>query len=260
MSLQWKSELRLCLGPRHCEGSVWGAGLKPRQLGLAQASGGEGALARVLDDLGDQGIKLPQQARVCLQDESLYYATLPADGPWREVQARALAHFSDALGDEALVVGATLSPCGRRWLAVAAEIPRIEAISEVLAERGVGLRHVTAELFDDLSRIGTDMPTHGVVVMLRDEGAMLVAVRDGSIMDLAWERMDLQTDALLRDRVKAYAGRTGVSAPGAQPDVLLVTRMDEPVAHLSNLAKTEAWRHLSLVGPCSGGMTPASVS
>lgn len=259
MSLQWRNELRLSLGPRHCSGAVWAAGIRPRQLGAAQVSGGDALLDRVLGELVGQGIDLPQQASVCLGDELLYYALLPADGPWREVESRAMAHFSDALGQDSLLVGAALTPCGRRWLAVAAEGPRIEDINEVLAERGVGLHRVTAELLDELGRIGRDAPSDGVLVMLRHQGAMLLAMQAGSVIDLTWERMDLQATASVRARVLAYAERTALSGEGGQTDVLLVSRMGEPVAHLAELAKAESWRHLSLLGSAAGGMVPAAV-
>ena len=56
MSLLLRNELRLHIGPRRCEASIWRAGLPARHLGSAEGAGyGEETIEQLLDAFRDAG-------------------------------------------------------------------------------------------------------------------------------------------------------------------------------------------------------------
>ncbi len=219
MSLLPKNELRVAMGSRHCEASLWRAGFLPRRLAHAQGAGSDAAaLSTVLAGLATEGHALPRSATLCLDDDLVHYALLPADGPWSTVQARATQHFCEVLGDDSLLVARRLLPGARRWLAVATDARQVSAWSQVLADQRCTLRSVGVALLEDLWRNRHQLALrNGVVACLRDHGLALAGWRDGQLQDLVWERCDMQQPLLWTQRIQAFVARlalTGASSPG----------------------------------------------
>ena len=248
MSLLWKNELRLRVGPRHTEASIWRAGVHTRCAGRARVAGPhQPAVEEVLGALVAAGHELPDTASVCVDDEYLYYTTLPAGGSWDDAQAAAVDYFAEKVGDQNLLVETSLAPCGRSWVAVAIDAALVEAWRETLSARDVRLGQVRAALFEDLWTLRDDMsPDDGVAVMIRSEGAMLVGLHAGCITDLAWERCNVADPEAIAARVQGYSARLsehlGIGGmPGELP--VFVVPADAAQQALSRpLAGSLGWR------------------
>ena len=203
-------------GRRYCEAQIWRGWWRARCVASARVDGGEDLVAGALDRLLAQGATLPARARLCLADEHLYYAVLPAHGALGSagVRDRAQAHFADAVGEADLVVGTSLAPCGSRWVAVAAPRALLEDARSALADRDIRLGPVGAALLEDLHAVGRQLPRDAGVVVLRDEGAMLVALSAGSVVEIAWERCELARPGMLEARARAFRRRHAAGEPG----------------------------------------------
>jgi hypothetical protein len=245
-----KSELRLRVGPQRSQATLWRAGLRPQAVAHAEVLGHEDVLPQLLDALAAQGHALPAQARVCLEDEYLYYTLMAADLPWRSVQAAALARFTAITGEDSLQVSTQLTPCGQRWVAVAVPGAQIEALREGLAGRDIALRHVSAGLLDDLRDLDARLPADSVVVALRSEGAMLLAMSGGRVVDLSWQRCDLHVPAVLAELLRGYLTRFGARAAGwlAEAQVLLLPTDEAQAERFATLAETMHWQLLPVPG------------
>ncbi len=246
MPLRLRSELRLRVGPQHCEASLWAPGLKVRRTACARATG-PGALAvdGAVEELLAAGHRLPRTASVCAEDEHLYYAVLPADGVWHDALHQARAHFSAMVGDTDLLVSTQLAPSGRQWLAVALAADRVEGWRQSLAGRDIGLGQVRAALFEDLWRLRADLPARsGLVVLVRSEGVMVVSLQAGAISDIAWERCEVTDRAVLRARVDAHGERLSQRAGAGSPllPVLIVPADAAQQPWLTPLADVAGWR------------------
>lgn len=217
MSLLLRNELRIAIGGRRCEASVWHAGWPARRIAHVQGPGSDAAaLTALLSSLSADGQALPRTARLCLDDDLLHYALLPADGPWSQAQTRAVRHFSDVLGDDGLLVARRLLPGARQWLTVAADGNLVSAWSQALAEQGCTLRAVQAALLEDLWRHRHQLAmTEGVVACLRAQGLALAGWRQGRLQSLAWERCDMQQPILWTQRIQAFAARLALGSDGA---------------------------------------------
>lgn len=230
MSRLPRTELRLRLSARRAEATLWRTGWRARCLAQHAFEPREDAVAEALRAFDDRGLGPVRQARICLDDGLLYFALLPALGPWRTADGAARAHFAAQLGDEELVVACTLTPDGQRWLAVAAPAAVLQPLRDTLAQRSVALRELSAGLLDDLHAHRGELPRDGVVGLLRDEGAMLVGLRAGSIGSLAWERCDPTATPELERRVAAFGRRFAESqAPwigAAELELVLIAGTD----------------------------------
>lgn len=261
MPLQLQNELRLRVGPQTCEASLWRAGWPARRTGAAIARGGVGvALEQALGRLIADGHELPRRASLCAEDEYLYYATLPASDLFGDSVAQARAHFTTLLDADDWLVLTQLAPCGRIWLAVAIAAELVDGWRVTLAERGVELRHVRTALFDDVWRLRAELPADdGLVVLLRREGAMMLGLRQGAIVDIAWERCAVDDAALLRDRVQGHRQRLSfelaehaeLEQSSAPPVPLILPVFVAPAdaaqqTELTPLADGQGWRWLSL--------------
>jgi hypothetical protein len=256
VSLLLKSELRLRLGPRGCDAGLWSAGLSARCVGRA-SSADDADIEQVLDALAAQGHDLPRSAKVCVEDEFLYYALLPAAGRWRAAQARAREHFAAASGDHHLLVETSLLPDGRSWVAVAIGTGLVDRVRSSLAARDVELRGLSAALLDDLAALrGEHALELGVIVLLRSEGATMVGLQDGVLADIAWERCDLAEPESIATRVRGYRARFAqqVGLPHAAGDlpVLALPANAAQQALLGPVALAQGWRVLS---PASGAQS-----
>ena len=209
MSLRLKSELRLRLGPRHCDAALLRAGFNRGAAGRASISGANGeSLAIALETLVAQGHTLPSRATLCVEDEYLYTLLLPADGAWGEAQAAARAQFAQMLGHDDLRVQMSLAPCGARWIAVALETARLDEWRETLGSRGIELMHVRPALLEDLAALHKDLRDalpkgEGLAVLVRHEGASLVRLTPQTIAELEWERCDVVDAQQLGARIEA---------------------------------------------------------
>lgn len=263
---QLKNELRLRVGPQACEASLWRAGWPARCTGSATARGGAGvALEQALGSLTAAGHELPRRASLCADDEFLYYATLPANGSFNDSVAQARAHFTAMLDADDWLVLTHLAPCGRIWLAVAIAAELVDGWRATLAERGVELRHVRAALFDDIWRLRAELPKgEGLVVLLRREGVMMVGLRQGAIVDIAWERCAVDDAAVLRARVQGYRELQAFEVAASSEDAELEQSSGQPLpllldlpvfvaaadaaqqAEVATLAAGQGWQWLSL--------------
>lgn len=247
MSLQLRNELRLRLGPRRCEAAIWRAGVQTRCAGRASAEGGGVESIEVaLAALTAQGLRLPTTASLCVEDEFLYFATLPATGSWSEANAEALDYFEAMIGAEDLMVETSLAPCGTTWVAVAIDGSRVEGWRAALEGHGIEMRHVRAALLEDLWSVRGDVPEgDGLVAMLRREGATVVALREGCISDISWERCDLGELQSLSLRLMGCRNRfvraAGVDSMTVMP-LLLVPQDAEQHRQVSPLAAEKGWQ------------------
>lgn len=248
MSLLLRNELRVAIGSRHCEASVWRAGWPARRVVHAQGPGSDAAaLGRVLANLAAEGQALPRNVCLCLDDDLLHYALLPADGPWSQAQASAVQHFADVLGDDGLLVARRLLPGARQWLAVAADGRQVGAWSQALAEQGCSLRSVRAALLEDLWRHRHQLAlSQGVVACLREHGLALAGWRDGRLQALAWERCDMQQPLLWTQRIQAFEARLALGgAPSAGHSVVLLAAAAALADAQQAIAPFAGWQLIS---------------
>lgn len=192
MSLLPKSELALRVGPRRCR-TQW--------RGVAHAAAGDAALAGAIDGLAAPA---PRRAALSVEDEYVYFASLPATTRWKQALESAQDYFAAMLGSAESLVGVSLTPCGRRWLAAAVELLQVQAWEEALAARGIALSAVRPALLDDLQRLrGSVAVDDGVLALVRDEGLSLVTLERGGVQDVAWERCDVADAEALAQRILA---------------------------------------------------------
>ena len=206
MSLLLKNELRLRLGPQHCDAVIWRAGFRPRPLGHASVSGRNGeSLDVALETLVAEGHALPQHAALWVEDEYLYTMMLPANDSWVDANQAARAQFAQMLGHEDLRVQTSLAPCGANWIAVALEAALLDQWREVLTARGVEVQHVRSALLEDLVALRDELRHHlGLVVLVRREGASLITLNDKTITRIEWERCDVTDPQQLAARIEAH--------------------------------------------------------
>ncbi|MEQ1686743.1 MAG: hypothetical protein ABL916_24080 [Burkholderiaceae bacterium] len=248
MSLLWKNELRLRVGPRHSEASIWRAGVQTRCAGRARVAGHhQAAVEEVLGVLVAEGHVLPDAASMCVDDEYLYYTTLPAGGSWDDAQAAAVDYFAEKVGEQNLLVETSLAPCGRSWVAVAIDAALVVGWRETLAVLDVRLGQVRAALFEDLWTLRDDMSLDdGVAVVIRSEGAMLVGLHAGCITDLAWERCNVADPEAIAARVQGYSARLseqlGIAGTPGELPVFVVPADAAQHALIRPLASSLGWR------------------
>lgn len=183
---------------------------------------------------------MPSLARLTIPDERVFYALVEAEGPWHAQRERVHRHFVELLDRRDLTIQATLLPGGRRWLVAAVDAAELQHWSAALAAIGVGLAHVHPALVEDLRRISAQPIDPGaMLVLLRDEGAMLVRLHYGVPSALAWERFDTHQSAALSRRVHAFA----LAAPPAQDDapVVVVPGTPEQYRSLIDAATAAHW-------------------
>jgi hypothetical protein len=239
------------MGVQQCQATLWSTGLKPRVLAMTELHGGTTPMARVLQDLSEQGHAPPGTARVCVEDELLHFALTPAQLSRKELDAAVQQEFATIQADDALTITSRMSPCGRRWLSVAMPTAHLEELRTTAADAGVRLTQVSAALTDDLYTLRTLMPHTGVAVFLREEGLMLVSLVDACLTDITWERCNLSMSALWIERVNGYLYRFAKALPEDQlgdehPPVVLVTSHAAQNIRVSSLAKVRGWTVIPL--------------
>ena len=250
MSLRLKSELRLRLGPQHCEAALWQRGLRKRCIAsFTQCGSGTSQLDQAIDGLVAAGHQLPDAAAISIDDELLYFATMPAAGNWQETRASAAAYFADSLGLEGLLVVVCLAPGGRSWLSVALDAGLVDGWRAALDQRGIALRHLRVGLFEDLLRLrASESLRDGSLVLLRGEGATFVSMAAGAITEIAWERCEVKDPEALLARVRAHCERRSppeVDGLARRPVFVLPFDLEQQES-LAPIAAQQAWRLLAL--------------
>ena len=257
MSLLLKSELRLRMGPRHCQGEVWLAGWSKAPVASCFVSGAsESLLQAALDAFDEQDVEMPE--RVCMQveDEQLFFTLLPLGQSWQVRQGRdmAEAYFSNILDPEPVRVDVTLTPDGTHWLAAAIYADQVEDWRQVLAERGMSLASLRPALLDDLVALQADLQVgNGLVVLVRSEGVSFISVAAGSLVDVMWERCDLDdVDALvarIRSHLRVLRGELPTQVEGDTPaqeenwgEVCLVPLREFQAQALAQTVSDLGWR------------------
>lgn len=205
MSLLLKNELRLRLGPQHCDAQIWRAGLRAKMAGHASASGEAGDVIELaLAALATQGHELPLRASLWVEDESLYTMMLPAEGTPSDALALARGQFMQLLGHDDLSVQITLAPCGTQWIVIALESALLAMWRETLAMRGIAIAHVRSALLEDMNAMRDDLGSHtGHAVFVRREGASVLGVTPQTVTRIDWERCDVTDPEQLAGRIEA---------------------------------------------------------
>ncbi len=205
MSLLPKNELRLRLGPQHCDASIWRSGFRARMMGRSSAHGAGGeAIDLALTSLVALGHDLPKRASLWVEDEALYTMMLPAEGTPDDAQAVARGQFMELLGHDDLQVQTTLAPCGTQWIVIALEAAQLAVWRDVLAGRGIDIVHVRSALLEDLNAMRADLAAHtGHAVFVRREGATVLGVTPRTVTRIDWERCDVTDPEQLAGRIEA---------------------------------------------------------
>lgn len=244
MSRRWRSEIDAVLTVRHCEVSV-----APGWFAAASAARGRGdgpgpqAITDALNALAaSTSEKLPRRACLTVPDEQVYFAVLPASTPWSQRMDNAVRHFTESLGRHDLHVRISLVDAGRSWLAAAIEAESLQAWSRPFLDAGIALRAIEPALTRDLSHFAAALPNSGVLVMARGEGAMLLHLHAGEVVDLRWERCG---PAQLEARVDAFAAPLLRADPTLEIALLAGSAGEWP---LPALAVERGWRTLQPPG------------
>lgn len=244
MSLPLRNELRLRLGPQQRAAEVWSGGLFPRLAGeVLHAGRSSTPIDALLQTLGHEGVVVPRRASVCAEDEYVYYATLPALGSWKEANAAAGEYFAGMLGDDDLLVDTTLAPCGTRWIAAAIDASLVQGWRQSLETHGVALHSVRPALLEDLWALRPHVDLRdGVLALVRAEGVSLIALEDGAVVDLAWERCDIDDIGVLAERIASGGAELLDTDEAHTVPVCLVAAPHADPLPLRELAASRAWQ------------------
>ena len=251
MSLRQKSELRLHLGSAHCKAALWRKRWRARCLARVQLFGRTVAnLDQAIGALVAAGHRLPTAATLVVEDELVYLAAVPASVDWSQARASAAEYFAATTGLEDLLVQASLAPGGRCWLAVAMDAALVKSWREALESRDIELRHLRVGLFEDLDQLYAAESLHddGALVLLRREGATFLTLRAGAIIDIGWERCEVDEGADLLARVRAHRQRHERVTPAAQWQVSVLPSDADQQAAVTALAMAQGWRLLASAG------------
>lgn len=254
MLLRPKSELRLRVGLQNCQATLWRGLLRPELIAMLEfETSAEPALVQVLQALAELGHTAPTHARICFEDELLYYSLHPASLSRREVDAQVRADFAGAVGEEPMEIVTRLSSCGSQWFSAAMPGALLEAYVAAMAEHKIKLHSVSAALADDLHALGPLMPNTGILALLRDEGFMLVGVVEGRLSDVSWERCNLGVSKQLTERIVGYVHRFMHSLADDQlngefPPVLLLPAHTAQQVQIEPQARARGWQLLSPLG------------
>jgi len=234
-----------------CEAQIWRAGWPRGPAAEVRLQGADGTqLEQALEVLLEQGQALPSKATICVTDEFLYFAVLPAEGSMQRALVQARACFSDSLGDDELLVTLQLSPDGGQWLAVAVDADLVDGWRQTLAMHGVTLAALRPGLFEDLWHWRLAWPLEdALIVLMRGQGLMCLGVLSGAVHSIIWERCDVSQPELWCARVQACAERMSAARDDADTDsavtVILIPEHEEQGAALQVLSPERGWQVLS---------------
>lgn len=245
MSLLPKNELRLRLGPQHCDASIWRAGFRPRSLGHASVSGHNGdSLEMALSTLVADGHELPKRAALWVEDEYLYTLMMPANESWNDANDAARVQFAQLLGHDDIRVQTSLAPCGEQWIAVALEVQLLEEWRETLTARGVDVQHVRSALLEDLVALRADLKDHvGLAILVRREGASVISMNLETITHIEWERCDVTDADQLAARIEAHGlQHAGDRGNESMPAVCIVPFNSGQRVLLEDMCAERGWK------------------
>lgn len=182
--------------------------------------------------------------RLTVPDERVYYALLPARGTWSQQIRQAEAHFGAMLGRDDLAVRSTLLPGGHHWLAAAIEPDDLRSWTAAIHQAGGRLAQLRPALADDLDALaGLAGLDHALLVLLRDEGAMLVVLDGQRPCGLMWLRFGAHDAQALLRGVRAF-DRT-VPGDSKARRVVLVPQDLSQYDHWSTAAANNDWLMLA---------------
>lgn len=224
MSLLLKNELRLRLGPQHCDAAIWRAGFRPRETGHTSVAGQNGeSLEIALGTLVADGHELPKHAALWVEDEYLYTLMLPANDSWNAANQSARTQFAQLLGHDDLKVQTSLAPCGTHWIAVALEAALLDQWRETLTARGIEVDQVRSALLEDLVSLREELRHHvGLAVLVRREGASIITLTAETLTHIEWERCDVTEPEQLAARIEAHALQHAQDAASEMPPAVRV--------------------------------------
>lgn len=213
MSRPWKRELRLELRTNACYAVLHDVGLHRRVMASASAPGrGAAAITAAIAALRRADSDwLALDARLTVADEYLHFMLLP--GALEPLSAEQLARrrFARRLGHAELLVQTIELPGERSRLAAAMTLADFDAWTDALLMAGVTLQHIHPALTEDLRALAARVrEPDALLVLLREEGAMLVQLEDGVPAALQWEPLDDRDQAQLESRLRRFALASGV--------------------------------------------------
>lgn len=215
--------------------SAW----RRRVVAHAEAEGdAPSSLAAALGRLRAAGLAaLPRQARLLVPDELAYCAVLPADRPWREARDRAREHFAQALGRAVRDVAVLPLPGARHWFAATVDARDVDAWRAMLAGAGIELVHAEPALLDDLRALAPVVADEALLALVREEGVSVARIEAGALVELRWERCDVDSHRCLEQRVAAAAQ----TVPAGR-EVMVVCRSERERAAWGTIASGHRWR------------------
>lgn len=212
LSRPWKRELRLELRTNACYAVLHDVGVQRRVLASASAAGrGAAAIQAAIAALRRADSDwLSLDARLTVADEYLHFLLLPGTLDPREAERLARRRFARRVGHGELLVQTIELPGRRSRLAAAITLADFDAWTDALLMAGVTLQHIHPALTEDLLALAPriDEPD-AVLVLLREEGATLVRIEDGTPAALQWEPLDAQQRTALDARLHRFARASG---------------------------------------------------
>lgn len=246
MSPLLKSELRLRIGARHCVAEVWQAGLAARCVARVTVQDEpQSPVDAALNALAAKGMALPRRAVLLVEDELLYFATLPATKGLKQGLLAAREHFGSALPEQEMVVEVALLNDGRNWLATALPADLLDAWRLALSAHDVRLESAQLAIQQDLSTLLSAHPVRdGLVAIFGSEGVGFVTLNKAAVAALRWERHDLSDLAGLASRLQALQAEcvAAANAPAAASELLLMPHSPAQATSLRSWAETNGWR------------------
>ncbi|MEX8518243.1 MAG: hypothetical protein AB3X44_06985 [Leptothrix sp. (in: b-proteobacteria)] len=229
MSRLWTSELRLNLRVSDCYAELRAPGWRRHPVQASANASGRGAAA-IQAALAALRLVEPElqatDVRLTVADEYVYYALLAGPRDAAEAQRRASQVLTEGLGRNDLQVQISPLPGRHRsWLAAAVTRSDLAAWRSALSAAGLHLRHLHPALVEDLRELAEQVPEdHAVLALLREEGAMLVRLREGVPAAIEWERLDIGNRHALEAHLRAFVRRTQseLKPDSVQPSTLPV--------------------------------------
>lgn len=215
MSRLWTNELALHLRTHDCFAELLTPGWPRRVKASASATGrGPAAIQAALSALHlTETALLPAYTRLTVADEYVYYHLITDPRPEDAARREAERHFMQMLDRDDLCVQLSRLPGRRGWLAAAISKHDLQSWRRTLASAGLTLSHVHPALVEDLRQLSRQVTENAaVLVLLREQGAMMVRLEEGVLSELAWERFDPHDRLALNARLQAFIQNSDSSA------------------------------------------------
>lgn len=271
MSRLWTNELGLHLRTNDCFAELLTPGWPRRIKASASATGrGPAAIQAALSALHlTETDLLPAYARLTVADEYVYYHLITDSRPEDAARREAERHFMQMLDRDDLRVQLSRLPRRRGWLAAAISEHDLQNWRRTLASAGLTLSHVHPALVEDLRQLSRQITENAaVLVLLREQGAMMVRLEGGVLSELEWERFDPHDRLALNARLQAFIQNSAPSIRDADNGALPVYIRPESAALCRYLwvASQSGWsssldpagEHLSSILPAPPAAEPSA--